>query len=228
LAARNSFTSGTLLSLEDNYDVSAQQKLRVNCDGLVWAAGGADLSSSEVLHMPTGGTLPTGLGASDEGRQFYKTGTSSGFYIWDGSAWALKGGTWEGYMDAASDYLYTQLASPVEEVVGQFVFDGSKVPAGLAAKFRAIMTPTLSVAGDADCKLYDLGAVGSPAAPRLVSTLRLTTSGVAYVEQALTVSATPSTNQILDAACMYEIVLYESSTVGDTIYLGSAGINIEI
>lgn len=228
LAARNDFTSGTLLSIEDDYDGTPQQLARLNYAGQFWAAGGVDVSDTEFFKMPKGSSLPSGMIAADSGRQFYKTGSDDGLYVYDGSDWARVGGTWEGYMDGATNYSYTLASTPIEEVAGQFSFDGSKVANGMKAVFRAIMTPTFSASGTAYCRLYDMGPVGTPTAPRLVSALTRTSSGLAYVSQDLTVvSATPSTNEIMDTPYMYEIVLFMSGTTADTIYLGSAGLNVE-
>jgi len=229
-AARNSFTSGTLLSVEDDYDGTPQQKLRLNFAGLLWAFGGLDVSAAQVLHVPTGGTFPVGWGAPEAGRLFFKTGAGLGLYAWNGTAWVPQGGAWEGYMDAASDYQYTQFATPVEEVVGQFAFDGSVVAMGTKAVIRAIMTPALTIAGTSSMKLYDMGpSSGPPEAPRLVSSLTTSTSGLQYLTQDLTVvTSGPTSNEILNTHRMYEITLIQSSQAGDTIYLGSAGINVEV
>ena len=229
LAARNNFTSGTVLSVEDNFDVAPQQLARINYAGLLWTLGGADLSDSEFLQIPEGTSLPGGLGTDDKGRLFYYSGVGiPGLYAWTGTEWSIQGGAWEGYIDAASDYSFTQASTPIEEVPGQFVFDGSKVATGMKATFRAIMTPTFTTGGTAECRVYDLGAPGSPEAPRLVSTLSWSASGVDYKSKDLTiVSATPGTDEILDSARMYELTIYMNGTTGDTTYLGSAGMNVE-
>lgn len=228
--ARNEFTSGTILSVEDDYDGTPQQKLRLNFAGILWSYGGLDINDSEVLHVPTGGTFPTGWGAPETGRLFYKTGSGIGLYAWNGTSWVPQGGAWEGYMDAASDYQYSQFSSPVEEVVGQFTFNGGVVALGTKAVIRAIMTPLLTIAGTTSLKMYDMGpAAGPPEAPRLVSTLSTASSGLQYLTQDLTVvSSGPSSNEILDTARMYELTLIQSSQAGDTVYLGSAGINVEV
>lgn len=230
LAARDSFAGGTLLSLEDDFDGTPQQKLRVNYAGRLWAAAGADLSDSDFLHLPVSASLPGGLAAGDAGRFIFKTGAGLGAYVWNGTSWVPQGGAWEGYMDAASDYQYTQAATPVEEVVGQFVFNGDVAAAGTKAVIRAILTTVFNIAGTASLKLYDMGpAAGPPDTPRLVSTLTTSTAGLQYLEQDLTVvSSSPISNQILNAPRMYEMTLIQSSQAGDTIYLGSAGLNVEI
>lgn len=230
-AARESFAAGNLLTLEHNFDVAPAVILGVDYAGLISSDGGADFNGATVFHIPTGGTLPVGWGVPEAGRLFFKTGTDTGLYSWDGTSWLRSGGTWEGYVDGATNYAYTLAATPVEEVCGQFVFDGSKVAPGLEAVFRALVTPTFATSGNADVRFYDLGpAAGPPTAPRLVTTLTTTATTVTYLEQVLTiVSAGPTGNQILDTARMYEITLEISSgTTGDTIYLGSAGINVEV
>ena len=228
--ARNAFTSGTLLSIEDAFDGTPQQKLRLNFAGQLWTAAGADFSASDFLHLPTGSAFPTGLAPGDAGRLFFKTKTSLGAYTWTGTSWTPLGGAWEGYMDAASDYQYTQAASPVEEVVGQFVFNGSVAAPGTKAVIRAVMTPILSIAGSSSLKMYDMGpAAGPPTVPRLVSTLNTAAAGLQYLDTDLTVvSSGPVGDEILDTARIYELTLIQSSQAGDTIYLGSAGINVEI
>lgn len=228
--ARDAFTSGTLLSIEDDYDGTPQQKMRLNYAGLLWTAAGADFSDSDFLKMPVVATLPAGLGAGDAGRTVFKTGAGAGVYAWSGTSWVPLGGAWEGYMDAASDYQYTQFATPVEETVGQFVFSGGVVATGTKAVLRAILSPVLTIAGTSSLKLYDMGpSAGPPSAPRLVSTLNTSTSGLQYLDQDLTVvSSGPSSNEILNTPRMYELTLVQSSQAGDTIYLGSAGINVEI
>lgn len=230
LAARNNFTSGTLLSIEDDFDGSPQQLLRLNFEGLLWTAAGLDVSTSDFMKLPKGASLPGGLGSSDSGRLFFKTGAGVGVYFWNGTAWVPLGSDREGYMDAASDYAYTQATTPVEEVVGQFVFNGGVVSPDMKAVVRAIMTPILSIAGTSYLRLWDMGpAVGPPGAPRLVSTLDTTSSGLQYLSQDLTVVPSGATgDEILDTPRMYELTLEQISQAGDIIYLGSAGVNVEI
>lgn len=231
LAARSSFAAGNLLTLEHDFDGTPTVTLSVDYTGKVSSGGGADFNAATILHIPTGGTLPVGWGAPEAGRLFFKTGADTGLYSWDGTSWLRSGGTWEGYVDGATNYAYTAAASPVEEVCGQFVFDGSKVAPGLEAVFRALVTATFATSGNANVRFYDLGpAAGPPSAPRLVTTLSTSSTSITYLEQVLTiVSAGPTGNQILDSARMYEMTLEISSgTTGDTIYLGSAGINVEV
>lgn len=229
LAARNSFSAGNLLTLEDDFDGSPTVKVAVGHDGLITTDGGVDASGATILHAPTAGSLPGGLGVPEAGRIAYQLG--DGLYVWTGTLWNKLGGTWEGYLDGATNYAYTVAASPVEEVCGQFVFDGSKVAAGLQAVFRALVTATFATTGSANVRFYDLGpAAGPPTAPRLVTTLTTTSTSLTYLDQVLTVvSAGAAGDEILDTPRMYEITLdISSGTAGDTIYLGSAGLNVEV
>lgn len=231
LAARNAFAAGDLLTLEDDFDGAPAVKLRVDYTGLISTDGGVDVSGSSILHMPTDSALPGGLGAPETGRMAFKTGADSGAYAWNGASWDKLGGTWEGYLDGSTNYAYTAAATPVEEVCGQFVFDGSKVAQGLEAVFRALVTPTFAASGNANVYFYDLGpAAGPPTAPRLVTTLTTTATTLTYLEQALTVvSSGAAGDEILDSPRLYEITLSISAgTTGDTIYLGSAGVNVEV
>jgi hypothetical protein len=230
LAARNSFAAGNLLTLEHDFDGTPTVQLTVDYTGLVASDGGVDFNGATIFHIPTAGTLPVGWGAPEAGRLFFKTGTDTGLYSWDGTSWLRSGGTWEGYIDGATNYAYTLAATPVEEVCGQFVFDGSKVAPGLEAVFRALVTPTFASAGTVSVRFYDLGpAAGPPSAPRLVTTLSTSSAGLAYLEQALTiVSAGAAGDEILDSARMYEITIEMTGTTADTTYIGSAGLNVEV
>jgi hypothetical protein len=225
LAARNAFTSGTLLTLGDDYGVAYQEKFRVNFAGLVWSAGGGDFSSG-VLDIPQGGSLP---GAGTVGRLFYKTGADEGLYNYGSGGWSLSGGGIGAgsYLEMGVNHTHIQPATPTDEVIGQGVFDGSYVLPG-TCYFRIMLTPLLTVAGNTTVRLYDVGAKGTPATPRLVSTLQTTTTGGPQVlEQALTVvAAAPGTNEILDTSRMYEIVIIQSSTAGDWVYTGSTGLEV--
>lgn len=146
--------------------------------------------------------------------------------------WAPIGGAsvWEAYADAASDYSYVQADTVVDEVIGQLVFDGGQVADGLKAVFRSVITPDFTVPGTATVSLWDLGPSGGPPeVPRLVATLVTSTDGVQYISQDLTVvSSSPSGNEILDSARLYELTIAQTSVPEDTVYVGSAGINIQV
>ena len=71
-------------------------------------------------------------------------------------------------------------------------------------------------------------AAGPPGVPRLVTELTATAQGgPREVNQALAVvAAAPGTNDILDSARMYEVVvIQDSSTIGDSAYL-SGGLDV--
>ena len=130
------------------------------------------------------------------------------------------------YLDLAGPYSYTEAGIPVEEVMGQTPFDGSR-GSGATLNLTVVITPTLT-SGSCSVKLYDLGPVGTPTAPRLVSTLTTSTSGGPQVlQQTLTVvAAAPSTNQVLDVDHVYEVAVTSAAATGDTVYVGGARIEV--
>jgi len=137
--------------------------------------------------------------------------------------------------DAAKDwqadfvalYLYTQAATPVEETIGQGMFDGSRV-GGSTASFFGMFTPTFAAAGSASILLYDQGpSAGPPAAAQLVATLSSSTGGgPQYVSQVLTVGASPGVNQIANSSRMYEVRALMSALTGDTLFVGGGGLEV--
>jgi len=134
------------------------------------------------------------------------------------------GGTNLTEYDWASGYLYTQLAVPVEETMGNGRLDGSQIQA--TAYFRATWDPQFGAVGNAYIRLYDLGpAAGPPAAPVLIATLTTASSGLRYDQQALAVGGAPGANQIANTPRMYEVTVDQGSQVGDTVDVGSAGIS---
>jgi len=124
-------------------------------------------------------------------------------------------------------YSYTQALVPVAEVIAQFTFDGSLVGTS-DLSFAGIMTPAFTMAGWAELRLYDLGPSGGPfGAPRLVSTLQRVAGGLMNMSQALTVVvAAPGANQVWNTKRVYELVVIQSSALGDTVYVGSVGLEI--
>lgn len=130
-------------------------------------------------------------------------------------------------------YTYTQAATPVEEVAGDGSFNGGTVGGG-TAYFKAAITNAWFSTGIGETtrvRLYDMGPAAGPpdSTPRLVSELTFTAqSGPRGGEQALSVvSASPTTNQILDVDRMYEVVIIQDvSTTGDVAFLGSAGLEV--
>lgn len=137
------------------------------------------------------------------------------------------GGGFGSYVDIGGPFLYEEAASPVEEVVGRTAFDGSLAADAATLNIMAMVIPTLS-SGSCSVKLYDVGAVGTPDTPRLVSTLTTSTSGGPQVlRQALTtVAAAPSTNEILEADRMYEVVVTSAATTGDTVVVNGTRIEV--
>jgi hypothetical protein len=124
-------------------------------------------------------------------------------------------------------YSYTQALVPVEEVIAQFTFDGDLVGTS-DLSFAGVMTPAFTLAGWAELRLYDLGPSGGPfGAPRLVAVLQRVASGLMNVSQVLTVVVlAPGANQILNTKRVYELVVIQASALGDTVYVGSVGLEI--
>jgi hypothetical protein len=134
-------------------------------------------------------------------------------------------------------YDYTQLGVPVEDVIGQFMFDGSKIPSGASVYLRCMMNPVFSGPGYAAIRFYDLGPIaGPPAGPVEITAaapspygLEVSASGLVYLQtSALVVSSAPGTGQIVDAARMYEATVIQSSVAGDSVNVGMASIFTEI
>ena len=128
--------------------------------------------------------------------------------------------------DLASPYLYTQAPVPVEEVVGQGVFDGSRPSAGTVFAF-GMLTPTFAQQGAAFLRLYDTGPAAGPPTPlTLVATLATGSGGgPQYLEQALSIAGAPGLNTIQNSARMYELRAFMSGTVADTLFVGGGGID---
>jgi hypothetical protein len=128
--------------------------------------------------------------------------------------------------DIVDRYAYTQAASPIEEVVGEGMVDGSRVGTQ-TAYFWVMMDPAFSVVGTAQVKLYDVGPQAGPrAAGVLVATLQATSGGLAYHEQALSVGVSPGANQIANVGRMYEVTVVQNSAPGDNVYVGCGGIAV--
>lgn len=144
-----------------------------------------------------------------------------------GSGGGGGGGIGAGTYIYLGPHSYTQAIIPVEEVFGQFVFDGSLVGTATPS-FVGVMTPVFTAVGWARLRLYDMGPVGAPGGvPRLVAVLERTVSGLMNVSQTLTVvAAAPGTNQIWNTERVYELVVIQDSTPGDIVYVGSAGLKI--
>lgn len=134
--------------------------------------------------------------------------------------WAAGGGGGAGsYIDIGGDYAYTEAATPVEEIIGEGTFDGSLAT---SATLRVTLTTALTT-GTASIKLYDLGPVGTPASPRLISTLTTAVSGGPQsLSQALTANSPASANEYEPADYFYRITVTSAAQVGDTVYIGNA------
>jgi hypothetical protein len=226
VAARDPFSAGKLFSVGDDNDSSYVEKFNIDSDGKLWAPGGADLSGGE-LNPPSGGTLPTsGMSIGDI---FYKTGTSEGLYTYSSTGWGMSGGGIGAgsYLEMGVNHQYSQPVTPVDEVMGQGIFDGSLAGPG-TVYFRASLTNVLSVAGTTSIKLFELGPrAGPPGTPRLVTTMASSTNGGPQVlDQVLTISASPASNQIHDSSRMYEVTITQTSASGDSAYTGTVGLEI--
>lgn len=139
----------------------------------------------------------------------------------------VPGGGGGGYLTLSAAYSYTEAATPVEEAMGQASFLGASASTSSEFSLVAMVTPLLT-SGSCSIKLYDLGAVGTPGVPRLVSTLTTSTNGGPQeLTQSLTVvSAAPGTNEILDTDRLYEAVVTSAAVAGDTVYVGSVRLEI--
>jgi len=133
--------------------------------------------------------------------------------------WTGGGGGAGSYIDIGGDYAYTEAASPVEETIGEVTFDGSLTD---SATLRATVTTSLTV-GNASLKLYDLGPVGAPTAPRLVSTMTTAVSGgPQMLSQALTENSPAVADEYEPANHFFRVTVTSAAQVGDTVYVGNA------
>lgn len=149
-----------------------------------------------------------------------------------GSKQVIKGVEWS--IDLGKHF-YTQLAVPIEEDIGQFMMDGSKVSSFSSVRFRCQMTSTFSVPGNTQVRLYDLGAVGTPAAPVQVTgapshQLIDSAGGLVYLEtDPFTFDPiTPSVGVLVTGPRMYQARLIQGSALGDTVDLGFSGMYSEV
>ncbi len=221
LAARSSFAAGDLLSVGDAYDAIYTEKLRLDYTGLLWALAGVDASAE--LRIPTSALPPPGIAGRLQVDPF-----DGMLKFDDGLAWNAVGSATAGsYLDWATGYQYTLAPVPVEEVIGQGYFDGALVLGSAKAYFRAVIDLTLALAGSCSVKFYDMGAVGTPAAPVLITTLTtIINGGPQVLEQELTVGVAPGGDQIANSPRMYEITVTMTGTAGDTTFVGSAGMDV--
>jgi hypothetical protein len=151
---------------------------------------------------------------------------------------AVSAPTGDSYITMGQHY-YTQLGSPIEEVIGEFEFDATRIPTGKSAYLRAMYNAVFSSAGTLKVKVYDIGAPGTPASPTQITAdspstynLQYTASGAETISStydvtpALIVGSSPSAGQIANSSRMYRITMIQNSTTGDTAYVGSAGLMV--
>lgn len=221
LVAKNSFSSGDILSVGENIS-SYNELMSLDHAGVLWTNGGVDAGA--LLLIPN-----AAVGAAGVSGRLQWDPTAPGLKFDNGSAWVDVGaGAAGSYLEFANAFTQNQGATPVEETMGQGVLDGNIIPGSLTAYFRCMITPSLT-SGSALVKLYDVGPkAGPPSSPRLVSTLTATTSVLQTLEQSLTVVSgpTPLTNQILDTPRMYEATLQVNGISGDDAYVGIVGIEV--
>ena len=193
-----------------------------------------NVASAAQLPNVSGATIQDA--ALEAGDICYVTGT--GLYQCDvatpgGASWSQpggggpSGGAPQSEFDWGGSHSYSQQAVPVEEVMGYGMLNGSQVGA-LTADFRASWNPQFTSAGLAEVRLYDLGPIATPGAPTLVATLSAVAGGLRYDEQSLIVGAVPGNSPptIVNTARLYMVAVYQTSTPGDTVLVGSAGITI--
>ena len=221
IAAREDFTSGTILSVGDDYDNTYNELFSVEYDGQAYVNGDRILTeaSGEFVSL----TEKPSLANADVVLIEDSEDSNSKKYAQLGNLFATAGS----YLNFGGVYSYTEAATPVEEVIGQNNFNASVVSSGSALKFTAVVTTALT-SGGASLKLYDLGPVGSPSAPRLVATVSTSTSGGPQViQQALTtVASGAGSTELNEADYVYEVTVTSSSTAGDTVYVGAAKIEV--
>lgn len=199
--------------------------------------------------IPSAAQLPNVLGATiqnahlEVGDLAYVTGT--GVYQCDdetlgAAVWSLVGAGAVSGLQSSIDLSrkdYVQQPVPVEEVIGQFMFDGSKIPAGASAYLRAMLNAVFGAVGTANVHFYDLGpAAGPPAAPTRITgvlpstfALEVSAAGLVYLQTAaLALGPGPAEGVIMSAPRMYEATIIQSSAAGDTVDVGGASIFTEI
>jgi len=90
-----------------------------------------------------------------------------------------------------------------------------------------MLTPTLAGVGTGQLRLYDTGpAIGPPTPLTLIASLSTAAAGgPQYLEQALSIGASPAAGQIANSARMYEMRAFMTGTVADTLFIGGGGID---
>lgn len=140
--------------------------------------------------------------------------------------WASGGGGGAGsYIEIGGDYSYTEAATPIEETIGETQFDGSL--ASTTMDFIVVLNTSLTT-GNASVKLYDLGPIGAPTAPRLVTTLTTSTSGGPQsLSQTLTPNSPAGANEYEPANHFFRVIVTSAAQVGDTVYIGNARLEVQ-
>lgn len=122
----------------------------------------------------------------------------------------------------------------VDVVLGAVLFDAEDLE-HLVATFRMIgMFDAGAGTGNAELRLYDMGAPGTPLLPPILrSTVTIPHSNggeIIHVSAALTPSGAPgSPNEVLTAVRIYEIRAHlDSPTVGDTMKIHWGGVSLGV
>lgn len=119
----------------------------------------------------------------------------------------------------------TMGVSAIEEIIGQFTYDGS---AGSTHTFKAIIEP--DAAATSEIRLYDRGPVaGPPVSAEMVAKLTTSSAGLQVLSETLTATASPTfpdNNEIYNTDRMYEVRAYINGTEGDNLYIGKVSLNV--
>jgi hypothetical protein len=135
----------------------------------------------------------------------------------------------ETYTVFAINTTYEQSENPLPLIVGQQMFDASKVNETQTVKFRVTWNPDMT-SGTSYIRLYDIGPKEGPLeAPILITELSTISNGTQYEDQELLVDASgPALNTIKNNSRIYEVAVYQSGTAEDKLYLGSAVLALEV
>lgn len=222
IAARENFTSGTLLSIGDDYDNIYNELFSIEYNGQAYVDGSRVLTEAAGEFFAI--TEKTTAANTDRVLIEDSADANNKKHVQIGNLLSSSAGS---YVNFGGTYSYVEAAAPVEEVVGQNSFDGTLISGSAIVRFTSVVTVTMS-SGSFSAKLYDLGPVGSPSAPRLVSTLATVTSGGPQVlQQALTtVPAAPGTNELLEAEHLYEVTITSAAAAGATVFVGCAKLEV--
>lgn len=117
----------------------------------------------------------------------------------------------------------------IEQVIGGFLFNGG-LYGTITFRMQGRFSP--GTAGNLRLRLYDMGAVGSPATPALRSTLSIaytSADDVVVVSTALTPEASPGTNlnEIHNTSRVYELrLVLDGADAGNAGFVHWAGIEV--